>query len=463
MQELTTPWEIDWIEVGEIASGGQGVVTRLKHKTDPDRSAVLKQIVLRWRADKQAIDRLYRETEALTKLASVGAKVPKVYDSMVAHNDSQPFIVMELIDGVRFDEWLRCNAPMSVERSVVVVKAIADTIRLCHEADIGHRDLKPANIILKNGDERDPYLLDFGISFDSKQSIALTRDGEMFWNEFIIMPECQDLNGGHRDLRSDITAMVGIFFYCITGTPPILLRDSEERSPHQRHNKLIESSLTCPSLRERVTWFLEKGFKFKVSERFQDLDSFCNDLDALTRADDDAGIDLLEEFDRLKRVVTQKDRNVQLSELTKLYNEFAAKLNPFLVKLYTPLQKDGWKSSILGVDLAGQHSHNKPSVEGVYPLVGQMLHCSFSQAHFKAGIGIFLIPLCVDMEIQIYISSFIAPKSRLSKPEANIEWVKVCVLTQGCSLSDRVKIVMDAIRVKTAREMRNLAAQAQAS
>jgi len=150
---------------------------------------------------------------------------------------------MEFIHGTRFDEWLKNAAPVSPENGFRITKAIADTIRLCHDHQIGHRDLKPTNIILKNGEIDEPYILDFGISFDSMQTVMLTKNGEMFWNEFIILPECQDLGGNHRDLRSDITALVGVFFSCLTKKPPIMLRDAQNRGPHQRCEDAVRTLL----------------------------------------------------------------------------------------------------------------------------------------------------------------------------------------------------------------------------
>src|SRR6185312_509276 len=223
----------------------------LRSIADPDKRAVLKRIVPRWANDPQARERLQHEAEILEKLNELGAGVPRIIDSANKHDSVEPYLLMEFVPGVRFDEWLKSQAPVKTQQAVTITRAIVDTIELCHKHSIGHRDLKPANIIFKDGNLGSPYVLDFGISFDSRQTIILTREGEMFWNEFIILPECQDLEGGHRELRSDITALVGVFFSCLTGKPPIVLRNATDQAPHQRHEKLIAASASTTEEGER--------------------------------------------------------------------------------------------------------------------------------------------------------------------------------------------------------------------
>jgi serine/threonine protein kinase len=166
MNSDTAPWKSDWSEHGEISRGGQGIVTELRSLTEPTRRAVLKQILPRWKDDPQARQRLQHEAEILSKLHESGARVPKLIDSFMKHDSVEPFLLMEFIHGVRFDEWLKSQAPVKTQQAVTITRAIAETIELCHKHKIGHRDIKPSNIILKGGDSSSPYVLDFGISFD---------------------------------------------------------------------------------------------------------------------------------------------------------------------------------------------------------------------------------------------------------------------------------------------------------
>lgn len=61
MNDRRQPWTAEWQVLREIARGGQGIVSELQSKASPDRRAVLKEIVLRWRDDAQARSRLQHE------------------------------------------------------------------------------------------------------------------------------------------------------------------------------------------------------------------------------------------------------------------------------------------------------------------------------------------------------------------------------------------------------------------
>ena len=106
MSNDTAPWKLEWSEHGEISRGGQGVITEVRSITDPTKRAVLKRIVPRWQDDPQARERLQREADILTKLNELGARVPRVFDNSSKYDSVEPFLLMEFISGVRFDEWL---------------------------------------------------------------------------------------------------------------------------------------------------------------------------------------------------------------------------------------------------------------------------------------------------------------------------------------------------------------------
>ena len=154
MSDNKQPWTATWTVKREIARGGQGIVSEVSSTNQDAKRAVLKEIVPRWREDQQARLRLQNEAETLRRLRDLGAKVPEVYDSFEKHGSSEPFIVMELIPGLRFDEWLKQRAPVDPQKAVIITRAVGETIVLCHKHNTGHRDIKPSNITIKYYIER---------------------------------------------------------------------------------------------------------------------------------------------------------------------------------------------------------------------------------------------------------------------------------------------------------------------
>lgn len=460
MKDNTTPWADDWEELDEIGRGGQGVIVEVRHRTEDRKRGVLKRIVPRWRSDRQARDRLQQEADTLSKLHDLGARVPAVYDSFLKYDAAEPFLIMEFIKGVRFDEWLEVSAPTTPQKGVIITRGIAETIELCHKHEIGHRDLKPTNIILKDGDIGAPYVLDFGIAFDSRQTMVLTRNGEMFWNEFIILPECQDLEGGHRDLRSDITALAGIFFSCLTGRPPIVLRDAQELAPHQRHEKLLLNSAASPEQGERLDWFFDRAFAYRIADRFQTLDEFTGNLARFADTASDTRFDLLEEFEILDNAVRSTDRTVQIGVLRDRYN------NPMLPKIQQEMQQQlkalqshGGNPSIANIRIDRLPEASRPSVDAGDILDARTARAfTIARQHFDLAAVVILTAFAVGMETHLYAAAYAAPPGKIQEPTKALVWEKIAVLNENAELTDtKLATVVDALKSKLAREIHALA------
>ena len=460
MSDNLYPWNLHWKEQREIARGGQGIATELHSNDGLATRAVLKQIVPRWRDDPQARQRLRQEAEILGKLNDLGAKVPKLFDSFLSHPDSDPFLLMEFISGMRFDEWLKSCAPVAPKKAVCITKAIADTISLCHKHSIGHRDLKPTNIILKDGDINSPYILDFGICFDSRQTMILTREGEMFWNEFIILPECQDLEGGHRDLRSDITALVGVFFSCITGKPPIVLRDAQDRAPHHRYENLVVKSAVSVEQGERLMWFFERGFAFRIADRFQSMSEFTSELACFAVESNEERLDPTEQFIILSRKLASSDRSVQLVALREKYQKITtATIDALDEKFETIKQHNGFlRNQRLNLKLVRTTPEARALPDG--ELLGGEFALEFAvkREHYSGEAIVLFIGCAIGMDIHLFAASYIGPIKAINSSSSPLEWSKIAVIEDlQHELSDRaLAVIVEGISSKLAREIRNL-------
>lgn len=359
---------------------------------------------------------------------------------------------MEFIPGIRFDQWLKSQAPVKTQQAVTITRAIADTIQLCHKHSIGHRDLKPSNIIFKDGDLGSPYVLDFGISFDSRQTIILTREGEMFWNEFIILPECQDLEGGHRDLRSDITALVGVFFSCLTGRPPIVLRDATDQAPHQRHEKLLSAAAGSVQEGERLMWFFERGFAFRISDRFQTIGEFTSELMRFATLSQEGYLDPIEQFKILSHSVEQTDRNVQLIALRAKYSQLLGQIMPAVSAKMNPVQKHEGSFDVDSVPLPAQSKTYLPKGEQLRD--NGALSFKVSRNHFKGSAVALLTGFAEGFDIHFYATSYTQPLAK----DRSLEWSKVAVVDAAqLQINERtLAVIVDHLATKLAHEIRNL-------
>lgn len=435
---LENGWMAEWEEFEDnpLGQGGQGVVTKVRHRTK-QTIAVCKRLLPRWRGDQQAHDRLRHEAEVLKKLHNVGARVPKVLADSMNFTTNDPFIIMEFIDGVRFDHWIKDKQYTTLTEALAIVKSVISTIELCHQHSIGHRDIKPTNIIIKDCDPDCVYIIDFGISFDSMQTIVLTRDGEMFRNEFIMLPECQDLEGGHRDLRSDITAIAGILFYCLTGQPPIMLRDSRGMPPHRREVGQFDRSVSNPRQREALNWLFDRAFKYETTNRFQTISDFITELERVAKIQDGAGYDLNHEVELLDARLKSENRKVQLE---KIRNVYSSQWQLILDKAQARFKKLAGGTQVA----QGNYRFDRIPVDSRPETVAEFIelpHCHafhISKQHLDSCAVAVVVPMVEVMDVHVYIVGFTAPTNNLERPNKKPMWRKVAVIAEGVSLSNEL-------------------------
>jgi len=115
-------------------------------------------------------------------LARLGAhpNVIQVYDAGLSE-DEDPFIAMELLEGLTLTSYIRDAAPVAWDEALGFMSQVADGLEHAHAAGIIHRDLKPGNILLTEDAHGVviPKLVDFGIAkvLETAMDQSVTRVG----------------------------------------------------------------------------------------------------------------------------------------------------------------------------------------------------------------------------------------------------------------------------------------------
>lgn len=195
---------------------GQGGMAHVVRATDlaTKRPIALKLLKPEIAKDEQAVARLRREGEVLSKLdhpAIVGIETFGKLD------DGRIFIAMELLKGETLGERIRRDRKLTPQQLSPVVTGAAAGLAAAHRNDVIHRDLKPDNVFLV-GDPIQVKLLDFGIS--KVFGLAkLTRTGQILGTPRYMAPE-QLAADDDVDQRIDVYAMGVILYEALAGTPP---------------------------------------------------------------------------------------------------------------------------------------------------------------------------------------------------------------------------------------------------
>ena len=202
-----------------IGAGGMGEVYLAEHLL-LRRPCAIKLIRSDRAGDPETLLRFEREVQATAALTH--PNTVQIYD--YGHTEDATFYyVMEYLPGVTLEELVQRHGPLSVSRTIHVLRQVCGALGEAHAARLIHRDVKPGNIILceRGGICDVAKLLDFGIvqshGVVSGQG-ATSVLGAIVGTPSFMSPE--QITGSEVDARSDIYSLGGVGYFLLTGTPP---------------------------------------------------------------------------------------------------------------------------------------------------------------------------------------------------------------------------------------------------
>ena len=244
---------------------------------------VLKTLVQKKRGDDKARRRMNQEVGNLQLLASTAAKIPKILETNThdfANTQTELYFVMDYIPGGRRCDLISPAKPLLPDAAIEVAIDLCRTIKACHDNGVMHRDLKPANIIVRTVDPPDSVVVDYGLSFneDEETENDLTSLGEPIGNGFTDLPE-RRTPGTQRRYESDLTAVCGILYHCITGQQPSPWRDAHGKAPHRREaaHLSLHPVMNNHSATKRLESVLDRAFD-NIENRFSSADDLIERL-----------------------------------------------------------------------------------------------------------------------------------------------------------------------------------------
>lgn len=170
--------------------------------------------------DGIAADRLRREAAALG--LAWHPNVVEVYED--GHlPDGTSYLVMERLVGESLAMRLRRLGALTPEELMPIALQLCDALGAVHAAGIVHRDVKPSNIFVEHAAGASaPHvkLLDFGIARVEWAETRLTNANAPLGTPGYMSPEQEQ--GQEIDHRSDVFAVGGVLYECLTGMAPPL-------------------------------------------------------------------------------------------------------------------------------------------------------------------------------------------------------------------------------------------------
>jgi serine/threonine protein kinase len=145
--------------IRQIGEGGLGAVW-LAHQMKPVRRSVAVKVIRDDMDSKSILKRFAMERQALAMMDH--PNIARVLDA--GESESQPFFVMELVDGTPITKF--CDEHrLTISERLKLFAQVCRAIQHAHPKGVIHRDIKPSNVLVARFDDQPvPKVIDFGVA-----------------------------------------------------------------------------------------------------------------------------------------------------------------------------------------------------------------------------------------------------------------------------------------------------------
>ena len=267
------PWTTRWRVERPLDSAGAGMTALVVH-TESGQKGVLKR--LRPGSHRYTRANMAREIVNLNALESAGCPVPRILDkntNAYAAKDGVLYFVREYVDGEPLNKDVEAHGPWNLKRVDELVDALTRTLRIAFGLEILHGDLRPDNIVVTK-DETTPYIiLNYGVTFDRRARPFIVSRENAPRPRFLELPEVL-LDQAEPSEITDLTGVVALAYYALTGDVPKTLVAEGGFAPHQRDPEAFANRFAQTKTLVAAQAFFEQGFARRPADRYQTLDEF---------------------------------------------------------------------------------------------------------------------------------------------------------------------------------------------
>ena len=175
------------------------------------------------------------------------------------------YMVMEFAGETSLQDYLNQHRTLTPKELDILLVPLLDALDYVHAAGLIHRDLKPSNILIHH---RQPVLIDFGAA---RQALG---DKTQNLTEVISQgysPAEQYYSHSHQGAWTDIYAMAGVLYRCVTGNEPL---EATARLVQDQLPKLSENSELRKVYRVSLLSAIDWGLQLKAEERPQTISAW---------------------------------------------------------------------------------------------------------------------------------------------------------------------------------------------
>jgi serine/threonine protein kinase len=223
----------------EIGRGGMGEVYRAVRADGQYTKEVAIKLVQG--GSGALLERFRNERQILASLDH--PNIARLHDGG-STDGGVPYLVMELIEGIRIDEYCEQHR-LSVNERLRLFLQVCDAVQFAHQRLIIHRDLKPGNILVTA--DGVPKLLDFGIA----KIVEVEPEGSQGESTLtlfrLLTPQYaspEQVRGEPITTASDVYSLAVVLYELLTGRSPYPKASS---APHEAARAACEYEPLKPS------------------------------------------------------------------------------------------------------------------------------------------------------------------------------------------------------------------------
>lgn len=234
-------------------------------------------------------DRFEREASVIAGLRS--PNTVQLYDFGIA-DDGTLYYVMEYLEGLSLDELVALYGPLSVDRTIHMLRQVCLSLEEAHQRGLIHRDIKPANLqACIYGTEFDFIkVLDFGLvsAASDRAVVEISATGEVLitGTPAFIAPEVV-AQQPIIDARADIYGVGCVAFWLLTGN---LVFDADNPADiMSAHRHLVPprvSECTSTLIPDSLERLIDRCLSKLPSQRPESVVEVMNELHAIIASGD---------------------------------------------------------------------------------------------------------------------------------------------------------------------------------
>ncbi|MCX7591738.1 MAG: serine/threonine protein kinase [Kiritimatiellae bacterium] len=254
-----------------LGTGGMGGVYLARDET-LGRSVAIKVMLKSLGDNEEFVETFKREAQAAAKLNH--PNIAQIYS--FGQEKGQPYIVMELVSGKRFDKMMEAEKQLDQALVIQIALDLCQGLQVADENGLVHGDIKPENILLD--EKMNAKLVDFGLAAVTNRA----AEGGIWGTPYYIPPE--RVLRKKLDARSDIYSLGATLYHALAGQPPFegetpaeVIKARLDKMPRPLHE-------LRPDIKKEVEDVITRMLQPHPAQRYPNYTSLISDLQKALRA-----------------------------------------------------------------------------------------------------------------------------------------------------------------------------------